>query len=81
MRAENVIDTNYNKEEIVSAIHKCFNNSAFINSCNSAVNPYGVGDAGKKIAEILSTTDFTEKKILRKEMTIKGEVNPEGWFR
>ncbi len=81
LRAENVIDTNYNKEEIVSAIHKCFNNSAFINSCNSAVNPYGVGDAGKKIAEILSTTDFTEKKILRKEMTIKGEVNPEGWFR
>jgi UDP-N-acetylglucosamine 2-epimerase (non-hydrolysing)/GDP/UDP-N,N'-diacetylbacillosamine 2-epimerase (hydrolysing) len=81
LRAENVIDANYNKEEIITAIHQCFDDTTFINRCNSTINPYGVGDAGKKIAEVLSFTDFTEQKILRKEMTSKGEVNPEGWFR
>jgi hypothetical protein len=39
-----------------------------------------VGDAGTKIASILSSVDLTPSKILRKEMTIIGETNS-GWYR
>ncbi|MDB0028581.1 UDP-N-acetylglucosamine 2-epimerase, partial [bacterium] len=81
LRARNVIDSNYDKEEILIATKKCFEDMEFIDTCNNVINPYGIGDAGKKIADILSATDFTQQKILRKEMTIQGMVNSEGWFK
>jgi UDP-N-acetylglucosamine 2-epimerase len=81
LRAENVIDANYNKEEIMLAVQRCFNDDQFINLCRNVINPYGKGDAGKKIASILSSVDISPQKILRKEMTIQGEINLDGWFR
>jgi UDP-N-acetylglucosamine 2-epimerase (non-hydrolysing)/GDP/UDP-N,N'-diacetylbacillosamine 2-epimerase (hydrolysing) len=81
LRAENVIDANYNKEEIMLAAQRCFNDDQFINLCRNVINPYGKGDAGKKIASILSSVDISPQKILRKEMTIQGEIHLDGWFR
>ncbi len=79
LRALNVIDANYNKEEIYKAIKKCSTDSDFISSCQRVENPYGVGDAGKKIAKILAEIDIDLKKLLRKEMTLKGVKTKEGF--
>jgi UDP-N-acetylglucosamine 2-epimerase (non-hydrolysing)/GDP/UDP-N,N'-diacetylbacillosamine 2-epimerase (hydrolysing) len=42
-------------------------------------NPYGRGDAGKKIADILASVPL-DQKLLRKGMTLRGEAK-DGWFR
>lgn len=55
-RANNVIDTSYNKTEIYNAI------SSHLNGRIEQSFIYGTGDAGKKIAEILSTVNLTYTK-------------------
>ena len=79
MRSSNVLDVDYNKEEIYEAIKKCFKDSDFIFACQNVENPYGVGNAGIKIANILAEMDVDLKKLLRKEMTIKGVKTKEGF--
>jgi UDP-hydrolysing UDP-N-acetyl-D-glucosamine 2-epimerase len=57
-RASNVVDTNYNRNEINFAIKNHFNGRV------NKSNLYGNGDAGEKIAEILSSIELTfSKKI------------------
>jgi UDP-N-acetylglucosamine 2-epimerase (non-hydrolysing)/GDP/UDP-N,N'-diacetylbacillosamine 2-epimerase (hydrolysing) len=80
LRAANVIDAGYDKQQILDSIQRCFSDEEFLAHCKGAINPYGVGDAGSKIASILSSVDLTPSKILRKEMTIIGETNS-GWYR
>ena len=80
LRAENVLDADYNKDDITKSTLACFHDADFLLKCQNAVNPYGVGDAGKKIASILSSIDLTPSIILRKEMKILGESN-KGWYR
>lgn len=79
LRADNVIDTNYDENEIISAVHECFNNDSFRFRCQNLKNPYYLGGAGKKIASILASVPL-EQSLIRKKMTIKGEAN-EGWYR
>ena len=55
LRAENVLDADYNKDDITKSTLACFHDADFLLKCQNAVNPYGVGDAGKKIASILSS--------------------------
>ena len=69
LRGENVIDCGYNELEIYKAIKKCFDNENFRKTCFDTSNPYGLGDAGIKIANILATTELG-KKIILKKMTI-----------
>ena len=71
LRAENVIDTNYNTNEIYQAIIKCIDNNKFIEKCKKVKNPYKGGNAGVLIAKYLSKIKLDSKKILRKKMTIK----------
>ena len=80
LRADNVIDVNYKKEEIISAIKKCINNKKFINKCKNVNNPYGGGNAGKIIAKTLANIDLTPSSILRKKMTLKGIIK-NNWFK
>ncbi len=80
LRAENVIDSNYDSDEIESSINLCFYDSAFREKVSNSINPYGLGDAGIKIANVLANQDLDLKKILRKEMTIMGNVN-DGWYQ
>ena len=80
LRAENVIDANYDYEEIKSAINKCLFDDSFKSISSKCSNPYGEGDAGIKIAEELSKVTLDKKKILRKEMMIEGNEN-NGWFK
>lgn len=79
LRAANVIDADYNANEIFDKIKECCENDSFRNRCFKCLNPYGVGDAGIKIADILNKLSL-DKSILRKGMTLEGIEN-DGWFK
>ncbi|MDX8400572.1 MAG: UDP-N-acetylglucosamine 2-epimerase [Gallionellaceae bacterium] len=79
LRGENVIDADYDSEEIDVAIRKCLFDEEFRLLCRVAENPYWLGDAGPKIAEVLATVKL-DQQIIRKRMTLKGEMR-DGWFR
>lgn len=79
LRGQNVIDTNYEAEKIISDISKCLFDNQFRYVCRSTDNPYYIGDAGKKIAEILASTSLNEN-LIRKKMTLRGECN-NNWYR
>ena len=79
MRGKNVIDTDYNSNEIISAIQKCLFDDVFRKSCILADNPYWLGDAGPKVAKILAEIPLSQK-LIQKKMTLKGEIK-NGWYR
>jgi len=80
LRAENVIDADYDSDQIYNAIKSCLS-PEFREICNNCSNPYGVGDAGIKIANCLAGTELDLTKLLRKGMTLRGECNDDGWCR
>lgn len=79
LHGNNVVHAHYNAREISHAIDRCFNDQAFRQSCATTKNPYYVGGAGDKIAEILANTKLG-KKLLRKKMMLRGKHN-EGWYQ
>ena len=79
LRAENVIDTGYGAAEIRSAIKRGLFDESFRAACRTAINPYGLGDAGRKIADVLARVPL-DAALLRKGMTLKGETR-DGWYR
>jgi UDP-hydrolysing UDP-N-acetyl-D-glucosamine 2-epimerase len=79
LRGQNVLDVDYNTESIVSVVKKCFYDEDFKKQCEATDDPYYLGDAGKKIANILASIPLG-KKIIRKKMTLLGEAK-DGWFR
>lgn len=79
LRADNVIDVSYDAESIFAAVRRCFDDVDFRARCRATVNPYGIGDAGKKVADVVATAPLGSR-LLRKRMTLVGEVQ-DGWFR
>jgi len=79
LRGKNVIDTGYEEIEIYEAISTGLHDDEFREICRSAPNPYGVGDAGVKIASVLAGVPLGEQ-ILRKKMTNTGQYK-DGWYR
>jgi UDP-hydrolysing UDP-N-acetyl-D-glucosamine 2-epimerase len=67
-RAENVIDSEYSKEKIISKILKCLNDQNFKQKVKNCKNPYGKGRTGEKIAEVLCNVNL-DKKLLQKKMS------------
>jgi len=67
-RAENVINVDYNKQEIKKAILKALYDKKFKNKVKKCKNPYGDGRAGIRIANILSKIKIN-KKLLQKQLT------------
>ncbi|MFK2820696.1 UDP-N-acetylglucosamine 2-epimerase [Flavobacteriaceae sp. LMIT009] len=59
-RGENVMDVDYNKEDIKEAIIAHINNDSSIDSDSI----YGIGDSGKKIAEILAEVELRFHKTI-----------------
>lgn len=58
----------------------CIFDESFRQTIQECINPYGVGDAGLKISNILDELEMDNKKLLRKEMTLKGRKKNE-WFQ
>jgi len=79
LRGDNVLDVGYDAETIVAAVWRCIHDNCFRAVCRKANNPYYLGDAGKKIADVLSTVTL-DQSLLRKRMTLRGETS-DGWFR
>jgi UDP-N-acetylglucosamine 2-epimerase (non-hydrolysing)/GDP/UDP-N,N'-diacetylbacillosamine 2-epimerase (hydrolysing) len=79
LRGENVLDAGYATDVIASAIRRCLHDSAFRELCRTAPNPYWLGDAGPKIAEVLANVPL-DQNLIRKRMTLRGEER-DGWFR
>jgi len=79
LRGENVLDVGYNADLIAAAMRRCLYDEDFRALCRRAKNPYGLGDAGPKIAEVLATVPL-DQRIIRKRFTLKGEIR-DGWFR
>jgi UDP-hydrolysing UDP-N-acetyl-D-glucosamine 2-epimerase len=72
LRADNVIDVEYDSSSIYSAVIRCLEDKNFREICRNSKNPYGLGDAGEKIAELLSKIPL-DRKLLRKRMMFNGE--------
>jgi UDP-N-acetylglucosamine 2-epimerase (non-hydrolysing)/GDP/UDP-N,N'-diacetylbacillosamine 2-epimerase (hydrolysing) len=68
LRACNVIDTGYNKKEIINAIEKAIYDRSFRARYKRCKNPYGEGNSGKKIAEVLASISI-DKKLIQKKIT------------
>ena len=79
LRGGNVLDADYNADTITTAVERCLFDEGFRNLCRQAENPYRLGDAGPKIAQILATVRL-DQSLIRKRMTLKGEIK-DGWFR
>ncbi len=79
LRGVNVIDAPYDAKAIEAACRRCLFDDEFRDSCRKGENPYYLGGAGKKIAEVLATIPL-DQKLLQKRMTLRGEAK-DGWFR
>lgn len=67
-RANNVIDVDYDKNQIKRAIKKVLFDKNFRKKLKKIKNPYGDGKTGKRIAGILSKIKIN-KKLLQKQIT------------
>lgn len=79
LRGRNVIDADYDAESIAAAMRRCLFDDEFRMICRNAENPYWLGDAGPKIADVLASVAL-DQKLIRKRMTLIGEAR-DGWFR
>ena len=79
LRGENVLDAGYSSDEIFSAIQRALFDDIFREECREAKNPYWLGEAGPKIAEVLANTPLNQD-LIRKRMTLKGEAK-DSWYR
>lgn len=79
LRGENVLDAGYDRLQIAEAVRRCLFDERFRQTCRVTANPYGLGDAGPKVAEVLATVPLNHA-LLRKRMTLNGEVR-DGWYR
>lgn len=68
LRAANVLQASYDKDEIKRCIWRCLHDSDFKERVRSCSNPYGAGNAGVRIAEVLATTAITPR-LIQKQMT------------
>ena len=79
LRGENVIDVDYSSDQIYAAVNRALYDEDFRELCGEAINPYWLGEAGPKIANILAQTPL-DQNLLRKKMTLRGETK-DGWYR
>ncbi|MDO9632308.1 MAG: UDP-N-acetylglucosamine 2-epimerase [Humidesulfovibrio sp.] len=68
LRADNVVDTGYDEEAIHAACTRGIFDDAWRAHCAGVVNPYGSGNAGPRIADILATIDLGPA-LVQKKMT------------
>ncbi len=67
LRGNNVIDVSYNEQEIYNAIRRCLEDKNFQQQCAHCDNPYGAGNAGPRIAEVLATMP-RDNRLIQKKM-------------
>ena len=78
LRGGNVLDADYSSDQIYAAVNKGLYEEEFRELCRNANNPYWLGEAGPKIANILATTAL-DQNLIRKKMMLRGEAK-DGWY-
>jgi UDP-N-acetylglucosamine 2-epimerase len=68
LRADNVIDVDHRKDQIIEAIQTAVNDKKFREKVNNCVSPYGDGKASEKIVSVLQNIEINEN-LIRKKMT------------
>jgi UDP-N-acetylglucosamine 2-epimerase (non-hydrolysing)/GDP/UDP-N,N'-diacetylbacillosamine 2-epimerase (hydrolysing) len=68
LRGDNVLDVPYDAQAIEDAVISSIEDADFRRRCREGLNPYGAGDAGKRIADVLATIDLSAR-LLQKRMT------------
>ena len=68
LRAANVIDAGYDAGEILAACRRALFDDEFRALCRRVDNPYGQGDAGPRIAEVLASVELGPG-LVQKKMT------------
>jgi UDP-N-acetylglucosamine 2-epimerase (non-hydrolysing)/GDP/UDP-N,N'-diacetylbacillosamine 2-epimerase (hydrolysing) len=68
LSADNVIRVGYDSKAITAAISTCLHDTEFRRVVDTCPNPYGAGNAGRQIAEVLATTAITPR-LIQKQMT------------
>ena len=68
LRADNVIDVPYDTALIGAALRRCVEDEKFRHQCAVCENPYGQGNAGPRIAEVLATVPL-DARLIQKKMT------------
>ena len=63
LKTRNVINVTYNKNEIKNAINKALFDKRFLYTLKRIKNPYGNGNAGKKIEYFLSNIKLNKKDL------------------
>ena len=79
LRGENVLDADYDIDDIYTTARLCLYDKDFRALSHRAENPYWLGDAGPKIADVLAKAPL-DQQIIRKRMTLKGDAQ-DGWYR
>lgn len=69
LRALNIIDVGYSKEEILRGIRKALYDESFRRELKNTKNLYGEGDTSKKIVSVLKTVDINNENFLMKKLT------------
>ncbi len=65
LRASNVIDVDFDLEQIKKAISKALSKSFKQNLLKDCLNPYGDGETSEKIINILKSTQITDKLLIK----------------
>lgn len=68
LRGNNVIDVGYDENEITQAIWRSLFDENFRKQVQTCENPYGAGNAGSSIADVLATIPIN-KALIQKKMT------------
>ena len=68
LRADNVIDVDHRKDQIIEAIQTAVNDKKFREKVNNCVSPYGDGKASEKIVSVLQNIEINEN-LIKKKMT------------
>jgi len=68
LRADNVVDVGYDRDEIERAIDMCLHSQEFLEICRRCKNPYGEGDSAPKIVRLLKEINIG-RNIIQKRIT------------
>lgn len=71
LRGTNIIDVDYNANQIYKAFIKALYNKKFITECKRTANPYGGGNSAQLANNFISKLKYDKKRLLVKKMTLK----------
>lgn len=70
LRAENVIDVEYDKKQIINAIKKCVYDAEFKKQCANLKNPYYFGNVGQATVKFINSIKINEKLLTKKNNSV-----------